>query len=54
MHKTFDPNWSLDNFGPFTVPKGQLFLLGDNRRNSVDSRLTGFTREADVIGVVVN
>lgn len=53
MHKAFNQNWSLDNFGPIVVPDGKLFLLGDNRSNSVDSRLTGFTNETDVVGVVV-
>jgi signal peptidase I len=39
-----------DNFGPARVPPGQLFVLGDNRDQSVDSRYWGFVPVGDVQG----
>ena len=39
-----------DDFGPVKVPDGKLFMLGDNRDHSHDSRLWGFADEDDVKG----
>lgn len=36
--------------GSIKVPKGKYLVLGDNRGNSVDSRLLGFIDEKDIKG----
>jgi len=39
-----------DNFGPVTVPKDKLFVMGDNRDQSYDSRYWGFVDLKAVLG----
>jgi len=50
-----DPEYGLregrgDNWGPEVVPEGQLFVMGDNRDNSRDSRYWGFLPRDQVKG----
>ncbi len=40
-------------FGPVRVPAGSVFMMGDNRPNSVDSRRFGPVPLHDVVGRVV-
>lgn len=40
-------------YGPTRVPEGTVFMLGDNRTNSIDSRSYGPVSEDELLGEVV-
>lgn len=44
------PRSSIEDYGPVRVPEDSLFVLGDNRDNSMDSRFFGFINVEKVKG----
>lgn len=53
VQECYGDNGPLDNVGPYQVPQGHLFMMGDNRDQSQDSRvisMVGYVPFEDIVG----
>jgi len=54
MMKFLKEKNSSINYGPIVIPHDSLFIIGDNRQNSQDSRHKGFVHENDLVATSLN
>lgn len=50
LQRDFTPEQSLDDFPPLPIPAGHLFMMGDSRNNSHDSRFFGPVDQELIVG----
>ena len=45
-------DFKLETLGYLNIPGDMYFVVGDNRNNSVDSRVIGLIKKEDILGSV--
>ena len=50
LSDTYLSGGSLVNYGPYTIPEGEDFMMGVHRNNSSDSRQWGTVKREDIMG----
>ena len=55
LDDSFTPETPVGDYGPYTVPEGCYFMLGDNRNNSKDSRMwdNPYVKKEKILGKAV-
>ena len=51
--KKYSEPWNKDEFGPYIIPEGAFFVMGDNRHNALDSRYIGVIQVSEIVGVII-